>query len=220
VGHLPGLRAARSVQPRNDDEPQLLIFDTETSDLPRNWNRPASDVDSWPRLVQIAWVVCDLKLRAKHRYATLVRPDGWVIAPGAARVHGISTERALRDGVPVAGVLAAFDADLWASSMVIAHNLEFDEAVMTAEFIRSGIPHHFDDAQGLCTMRGTTGLCKLEPKIRGEYKWPKLSELHETCTGRPHAGAHDAAADVEAVLRCLEILKRKRILQIALAKGN
>lgn len=195
------------------EEAQILIFDTETSDLPRDWRRPASDVDNWPRLVQVAWVVCDLKLRAKCKYVTLIRPDGWEIAPGAARVHGISTQRALKGGVPVADVLPAFDAELQASSLVVAHNLQFDEAVMSAEFIRAGLPHHFGDVNGFCTMRSTTELCELAPKIHGEYKWPKLSELHELCTGRPHNGAHDAMGDVEAVMRCLQVLRRKGMLE-------
>ena len=33
----------------------ILIFDTETTGLPHNKTAPVSDVDNWPRLVQIAW---------------------------------------------------------------------------------------------------------------------------------------------------------------------
>jgi DNA polymerase III epsilon subunit-like protein len=168
------------------DRTSTLVFDTETSDLPRNWNRPASDVDNWPRLVQIAWVVCDRKLRVQRHYAAVVRPDGWEIAPDAVQIHRITTEKACSVGLPVVDVLRAFDAELQGCSVVVAHNLEFDQAVMSAEFIRAGIPHHFDDVQGFCTMRETTNMCRLEPRVRGEYKWPKLTELHELCTGRPH----------------------------------
>ena len=207
---------ARSDAARQDV--QVLIFDTETSDLPRNWRRPASDVDNWPRLVQVAWVACDLKLRAKRKYVTLIRPDGWEIAPGAARVHGISTEKALRGGVPVTNVLPAFDAELQTCSVIVANNLEFDEAVMTAEFIRAGLPHHFGEVNRFCTMRGTTQMCQLEPMIRGEYKWPKLSELHELCTGRPHEGAHDAMGDVEAVIRCLHVMLKKDLVEFRVSQ--
>src|ERR1019366_6380749 len=44
-----------------DHDDQILVFDTETSDLPRDWHRPASDLDNWPHLLQIAWIVCDLE---------------------------------------------------------------------------------------------------------------------------------------------------------------
>lgn len=36
-----------------------LIFDTETTGLQKNWKAPVSDIDNWPRLVQIAWLQCD-----------------------------------------------------------------------------------------------------------------------------------------------------------------
>jgi len=37
----------------------FLIFDTETTGLPKNFNAPITDVDNWPRCVQIAWQLHD-----------------------------------------------------------------------------------------------------------------------------------------------------------------
>ena len=132
---------------------ETLVFDTETSDLPSNWHHPASDVDNWPRIVQIAWIVCDPKFRPKRKHVTLIRPDGWEVAPRAERVHGIPTQMARAFGAPVAEVLPAFDAELRSCGLVVAHNLEFDQTIMTAEFIRAGLPQHFDAIKGFCTMR-------------------------------------------------------------------
>ena len=189
VGQCAAATASVPAKPTAGDGDQILVFDTETSDLPRDWRRPASEVDNWPRLVQIA--------------------------PGAQRVHGISTKKALKRGVPVATVLPAFDVELEAAGLIVAHNLEFDQTIMTAEFIRAGLPHHFDEVKGFCTMRGTTEYCHLTPKKYGEYKWPKLSELHAICTGKPHAGAHDAMGDAEAVVRCLRALQKAQALQLS-----
>ena len=36
-----------------------LVFDTETTGLPKNFNAPLSDSDNWPRMVQIAWQLHD-----------------------------------------------------------------------------------------------------------------------------------------------------------------
>ena len=36
-----------------------LIFDTETTDLPKKWNAPITDTDNWPRCVQLAWQLHD-----------------------------------------------------------------------------------------------------------------------------------------------------------------
>ena len=36
-----------------------LIFDTETTGLPKRWKAPITDSDNWPRCVQIAWQLHD-----------------------------------------------------------------------------------------------------------------------------------------------------------------
>ena len=36
-----------------------LIFDTETTGLPKSWNAPITDTDNWPRCIQIAWQLHD-----------------------------------------------------------------------------------------------------------------------------------------------------------------
>ena len=36
-----------------------LIFDTETTGLPKKWNAPLTDSDNWPRCVQISWQIHD-----------------------------------------------------------------------------------------------------------------------------------------------------------------
>ncbi|MFR6285749.1 MAG: hypothetical protein ACLUN1_18295 [Odoribacter splanchnicus] len=36
-----------------------LFFDTETTGLPKQWNAPVTDLENWPRLVQLAWIMYD-----------------------------------------------------------------------------------------------------------------------------------------------------------------
>ena len=36
-----------------------LIFDTETTGLPKKWNAPVTDSDNWPRCIQLAWQLHD-----------------------------------------------------------------------------------------------------------------------------------------------------------------
>ena len=36
-----------------------LIFDTETTGLPKRWDAPITDSDNWPRCIQIAWQLHD-----------------------------------------------------------------------------------------------------------------------------------------------------------------
>ena len=36
-----------------------LIFDTETTGLPKRWDAPITDTNNWPRCIQIAWQLHD-----------------------------------------------------------------------------------------------------------------------------------------------------------------
>ena len=75
-----------------------LIFDTETTGLPRNWNAPLSDSDNWPRCVQIAWQLHAPDGRMISDDDFIIMPDGFDIPFESEKVHGISTALAKRDG--------------------------------------------------------------------------------------------------------------------------
>ena len=57
----------------------FLIYDTETTGLPKNYNAPLTDSDNWPRLVQLAWQLHDAKGKLLSRGNSIVRPDGFTI---------------------------------------------------------------------------------------------------------------------------------------------
>ena len=77
----------------------FLFFDTETNGLPQDWSAPVTDVANWPRLVQIAWVYCNAEGEKVGSHEYIIKPEGFVISRQAANVHGITTKRALAEGV-------------------------------------------------------------------------------------------------------------------------
>ena len=54
-----------------------LIFDTETTGLPKRYNAPVSDSDNWPRCIQIAWQLHDAMGNLIEHQDYLVKPDGF-----------------------------------------------------------------------------------------------------------------------------------------------
>ena len=90
----------------------FLIFDTETTGLPKNYKAPVTDSDNWPRMVQLAWQLHDNsgKLLVAKNY--IVKPDGYDIPIGVSKIHGITTERAERDGHDLKFILEELKADL------------------------------------------------------------------------------------------------------------
>ena len=87
-----------------------VFFDTETTGLPRNWKAPVTDLDNWPRLVQLAWLVFDKDGNELAFADHIVRPDGFTIPKDASDVHRITTERALAEGEALLSVMEKFEA--------------------------------------------------------------------------------------------------------------
>jgi len=186
-----------------------IIFDTETTGLPRDWNAPITDTDNWPRVVQIAWQVHDQMGRMIEHKDYLIRPDGFDIPYDSEQIHGISTELAQQDGVPLIDVLQEFNEALAKAKFVVGQNIEFDLNVLGCEFIRYDRPTKMLDMPVLdtCT-EGTAELCKIPGGRGGKFKLPTLTELHEYLFHEPFAEAHNATADVEATTRCfLELIR-------------
>lgn len=187
-----------------------IIFDTETTGLPRDWNAPVTDTDNWPRCVQIAWQIHDDMGRLVEAKDYLVKPDGFDIPFDAERIHGISTELAEQQGIPIQEVLEDFNRALGQAKFVVGQNIGFDLNIMGAEFYRYGVDSPMLEMKVLdtCT-EDTANLCQIPGGRGGKYKLPTLTELHSYLFGEPFAEAHNATADVEATTRCfLELVRR------------
>ena len=111
-----------------------LIFDTETTGLPKRWNAPITDVDNWPRCIQIAWQLHDELGNCIEHQDYLIRPDGFNIPYDAEKIHGISTELATEQGLPLSEVLELFNTALSKTTFVVGQNLGFDLNIMGCEF--------------------------------------------------------------------------------------
>ncbi|MNK43168.1 DNA polymerase III subunit alpha [compost metagenome] len=186
-----------------------LIFDTETTGLPRNWNAPITDTDNWPRCIQIAWQLHDELGNLIENQDYLVRPDGFNIPYDAERIHGISTELAAEQGIGLDEVLEKFNVALSKAKFVVGQNVGFDVNIMGCEFHRLGVDSPMAQMPVLDTCTETTAeLLKLPGGRGGKFKLPTLTELHQYLFGEPFSEAHNATADVEATTRCfLQLIK-------------
>ncbi|MFZ0490837.1 MAG: PHP domain-containing protein, partial [Salegentibacter sp.] len=188
-----------------------LIFDTETTGLPKRWNAPLTDSDNWPRCIQIAWQLHDEMGNLLENQDYLVKPEGFNIPYDAEKVHGISTELAAEEGIPLREVLEKFQAALTRSKFVVGQNVGFDLNIMGAEFHREEMENILQDLPVLDTCTEVTAeLCRIPGGRGGKFKLPTLTELHEFLFHEAFGEAHNATADVEATTRCFLELIRKR----------
>ncbi len=188
-----------------------LIFDTETTGLPKRWKAPITDTDNWPRAVQIAWQLHDAMGNCIEHQDYLIQPDGFNIPYDAEKIHGISTELAQEQGLPLKEVLKKFNIALSKSKFVVGQNVAFDLNIMGCELYRENVESPLLQLPILdtCTEH-TAALCKLTGGRYGKFKLPTLTELHEYLFGKAFNEAHNATADVEATTRCfLELIRRK-----------
>ena len=188
-----------------------LIFDTETTGLPKKWGAPISDTDNWPRCIQIAWQLHDEMGNLVEHQDYLVKADGFNIPYDAERIHGISTELANEQGVSLMEVLEKFNIALGKAKFIVGQNVGFDVNIMGCEFYRMGISSPMSQMPILDTCTEVTAeLLKLPGGRGGKFKLPTLTELHQYLFGVPFGEAHNATADVEATTRCfLELIKRQ-----------
>lgn len=177
-----------------------LFFDTETTGLPRNWKAPVTNLNNWPRMIQIAWILCDDNGNRMESDDYIIRPENFEIPRDASKVHGITTERALNEGTDLTRVLSRFNELVEKTYFIVAHNISFDEKILGAEFLRKRISSNFNRKRKLCTMQSSTEYCQL-PGPYG-YKWPKLSELHIALFGEDFEESHDASVDINATEKC------------------
>ena len=187
-----------------------LVFDTETTGLPRNYKAPISDSENWPRAVQIAWQLHDEWGKIIEHKDYLITPDNYTIPYDSERIHGISTELAQERGKNIHFIFEEFNNVISQAKYIVGQNIDFDINIMGAEFYRYGVANNLANLPVLDTCTEITAtLCKLPGGRGGKFKLPTLTELHQFLFGVPFAEAHNATADVEATASCFfELIRR------------
>ena len=184
---------------------RLLFFDTETTSFTPG------------QICQLSYVIDDGRaLAAKNMYFTVS-----FVQPGAQGVHGLSVQalKELSCGMEFAARADEVLSDFESSSLVAAHNFDFDRGFIKAEFLRLNKNIRLENY--FCTMKFFTPICQLPMKGRRggafNYKYPSLKELARfldisdsaisKCASRlfgtpPSEGYHNACFDAAATYLC------------------
>lgn len=199
---------------------KILVFDTETTGLPKYRNSSIYKPEDWPHVVQLSFLLYDAaqnEVLDSGDYVIRI-PDGVTIEAGAINVHGITLNKCREIGVPMLDALNHFNHSGVQADVFVAHNIIFDKRLLTVESKRLGIKHPFGEKGSwkpdFCTMKESINLCKIITKNArsGEtyFKYPKLSELHNHLFGYVPEGLHDSMSDILCCLRCYIQMNYKR----------
>lgn len=190
----------------------LLFFDTESTGLPNNYKAPASDINNWPRLVQLGYIITD-NGKIIHQNEDIVEPDGFEIPVEASSIHGITTELAKLNGIDIVEVLEEFQFWVEQCDTVIGHNVSFDTNVIGAEYFRLYGKSPLEGKKSVCTMLSGIEFCQLPGKYPGKLKYPKLQELYSALFLKPMEQTHTALDDISHTVECYQAMAERGIIK-------
>jgi DNA polymerase-3 subunit epsilon len=181
---------------------RFFFFDTETTDL----------LEKHPHIVQLGLLLTSGG-REVASFHTLIDPEGqWEVPEQSTRVHGITTEMCLDTGIPIRDALMVFEQFAYMAGRLVAHNYEFDSAVIDLELKRLGRQgNYYNDVRQLCTMKAATPICQIPFASGGrgnkKFKYPKLNEAYRHFTKHEMQDAHTAYGDVRACRTVFQYLQ-------------
>jgi len=190
---------------------KIIVFDTETTGLPKSRNASPRMSHLYPYIVQISWLTyddCSQKISNINDFIIKL-PDGMCIPEESTKIHGITNEIMQQKGVPIGDVLRKFIKDFTSSQIVAAHNIDFDNSIIQAEMYRNNMGNYIEKTSNIkyCTMKygkPLTNILRPSKYNSGTYqKPPKLMELHEFLFQTVPNNLHNSMIDVWVCFRCL-----------------
>jgi len=193
----------------------LLFFDTETTGLPSRDRKIRSDPLSWPRLVELGWLLMTEDGICLEEQSFLIKPEGFDIPSASTEIHGISTTDACLTGLPVEDVLNRFCSSARRADLLVAHNFSYDIRILLTELIRLEKRDLMPSMRSTCTMKSSARFCGIPGRFGKGFKWPSLSGLYQKLYDQPPESAHRALYDARTCADCYyELVKRDVKMQI------
>jgi DNA polymerase-3 subunit alpha len=178
---------------------KTLVIDTETTGLPPlyygKFLDPITHCEKWGnkcRTVQIAWILYDDDDNIVKRESHIIKPNGYHIPEESTRIHGISQEKAEKEGIDIGFVLSMLKSDIIIADTIVAHNMEFDYKVILYEWL-------LEDKETIDIWKNTHRVCTMKDFLKDKnMKWPKLSDLYSSLFNKDLDKAHNALYDASA----------------------
>ncbi|WP_069660169.1 3'-5' exonuclease [Arcticibacter eurypsychrophilus] len=185
-----------------------LFIDTETSGLPKKWDKPYSKIGNWPYIVQVSWVVYTKNGHEVIRKDHFISDNDFVTSSTSFKIHGFSDEYRKKKGQLRKEVMTDLSSDLMTyKPMIVGHFTELDLHMIGSDFYRANVKNPAPDLPTFCTMMATVKLVK-NPRA----SFLRLGELYETLFNKSLENPHNALADSIATANCFFELQKRGII--------
>jgi DNA polymerase III epsilon subunit-like protein len=203
---------------------RILIFDTETTGLPKSRTLDGSNLHLWPYIVQFSYIILDISSNeiTNVKDAIIKIPSNIIIMEETSKIHGITNEITAEKGISIEIIMDEFFSDIVDIDLIVAHNLSFDLNMIKCELLRlikendnaDKYNRYFNEIVNFkkmyCTMQESIDLCNIEAKYKNGNKYikfPKLIELYEKLFKTTPTKLHNSLNDVAVCARCFMKLK-------------
>jgi DNA polymerase III epsilon subunit-like protein len=207
---------------------RFLVFDTETTGLPKSKFISPTTLHQWPHIVQFSYIIYDTSLNdiIQTKDYVVKLQEGILIPEDSSKIHGITNEISQKNGIPINDILSEFFYFLRGVDILIGHNVEFDINMIKVELLRiinnSDLTpeqikfykyelHFLTNFKNIsCTLKDSIQFCNIQltDKNGNSYlKYPKLIELHEKLFNKSPTNLHNSFNDILVTLRCFMKLK-------------
>ena len=139
---------------------QYIAFDFETSGLPkgrRNVPVTSETVGGYDtcRAVSLSAARFSQRGRLIDTFDAMITPTDFTISQGSIDIHGITQEKATKEGRPFVEVFLDFVKFIGPrTKTIVAHNAAFDVGVLRSEMIRNSIKLELlDELHFRCTLQ-------------------------------------------------------------------
>ncbi len=191
-----------------------LVVDTETNGLPPRGHN--NNLELMPYMAQLAAVLYQNQ-RPVASFAVFTVPldsNGVLQQMPKEKFfieNNLTDEVIAAVGVHYNVALAMLNNLARRADRIVAHNMPFDDPIIRAAYMRSGISDEiYTSKPRSCTMKTLEPVMKLPSKWGKGYKYPSLLEAYVTYVDPAgFDGAHDALVDVQAAAKVLWAIEDK-----------
>lgn len=178
-----------------------LIFDVSGTAQKPDFKANFTDTKAWPRLMHISWIMLDKEYKPMEDYDFIAIPEGFEFDEKSMTKAILDAEDIEKKSKPLDEILDKFSESVDKVEYVFAHNLNYNENILGAEYVRLKKSINLFKKSRFCLMEEGTYYCKLKG-FGAKYKYPTLPELHAKCFGTAFNPVGNARADVIAATRC------------------
>jgi len=205
----------------------VLIFDTETTGLPKTKLINENAINDWPYIVQLSYIIYDTEddkfIKISDNIINI--SDSIDIPKESVAIHGIDRNKMTQHGKSITEVLKEFLKEISIIDLIVGHNIEFDINMIIVEIYRCILNRENSDIKEIdlpiiiqlqymnqyCTMKNSMELCnikKINMTTGKEYlKYPTLTETYYKLFSTKPNNMHNSLHDIYACFRCFYKLK-------------